>query len=340
MAKHIKACELEDFPDEYDLQFGRNWVRENYTRSESYDIMQYKFWRDYLRSLAMSCFEWVNMPEGIDTRAVEYILLMYHTGCIFEEDGGKLFAQSAPGDQINMYWNPNKVMLYAPNGFSWVRHCQPWVFTDENGEAHLMERDAVQCWDNLLRMPLDRYIQWYAKRIATIDRIMDVNMGAQRTPYIVYGSEESKRTREKAIKRLLANDQYIQMNDTGVVGGMIDVLPTQAPYVADKLAENKARIINEALTLVGIDNTNNEKKERMIDAEATSNNEQIMTLRRSRLEARRSFCEAYNIWAEPEYPLECKWGIPHLTDHLDTVKSSMFSNNESQFSAEPNQGVE
>ena len=294
----------EDCPQLEDMLAGRRYVTELYGRAEAYDHVQFMFWRDYLRSLAISCFAWEGVPGGIDVRAMEYICLMFGQGAMFV-DGGHMFAQAAPSSLINMYYNPNNIQLLAPNGLTWVRHCGVWTLDGE-----MMAPDAVMLYDSLLRAPLDMYLTNYARRLATIDRISDVNVEAQKTPWVIYGSEEAQRNTNRLIAKLEANEKYIKANADAPLDNMgLTVLRTDAPYVADKLDEHKQRVLNEAVTLVGVDNTNQEKRERMIDAEATANNEQIMTLRRSRLQARRDFCEKCNEMFGLN--ISVKWGVPH-----------------------------
>lgn len=308
MSKPIKTDPYVYVPEE-DLMLGRNHVRELLSPAAGYDVMQYRYWKSYLTSLALSAFEWEGMPAGIDTRAIEYILLHWGLGALFMEDGGFLFAQCASSNMLNMYYNPNECVLTAPNGSMWTRHAQTYV---KDGE--LMVPDCVVVFDNMNREPLDVYIDWYSKRLATYDRIADINIGAQRTPWIITGSEETKRTRKAWVRRLFENDQYIEINSNagGGLGEVPQVLPTEAPFVADKIFEAKQKLLNEALTLIGVDNTNNEKRERQIVDEVLANNEQISLLRRSRMECRRSFCEKAN--ALYHLDINVKFAAPHISE--------------------------
>lgn len=315
MPKRLTEDQLCELPELEEMQFGRNYVRQLYSPSQSYSAAQYRYWLHYLESLAMSCFKWTGVPAGIDVRAMEYIMLWFGQGAMFVEDGGHLFAMASASDNVNMYYNPNRIQLTAPNGQVWSRHCESWA---DGGIVY--EADAAMLFDNLLRCSVRMHLKNYAQRLARIDSILDVNTGAQRTPYLVAGSEESRKTRQRIIKDLSANNQYIEVNDA-MPGGVfpVTVLQTEAPFVADKLQEVQQKILNQAVTFLGIDNTNNEKRERMIDAEATANNEQLMTMRRSRLEARRMFCKRANdlfgldIW--------CDWGIPHLAERSSVQTS-------------------
>lgn len=317
MAKAIKAGMNEYIP-ETELMFGRNYVRELLTASEGYDMLQYHYWKSYLTEMALSCFEWENVPAGIDTRAIEYILLHWGLGAIFMDEGGHLFAQAGASNMLNMYYNPNEVILTAPNGNMWTRHAQAHV---EAGE--LLAPDCAICFDNMARQPLDPFINWYAKRLSRYDRVADINVDAQKTPWVIAGQEEGKRTRKSWVKKLRSNDQYIELNSNagGTIGDIPFVLQTGAPYVADKVFESKQKLLNEALTLLGVDNTNNEKRERQIKDEVLANNEQIALMRRSRLKCRKQFCERANAIFGLE--INVKWGVPHLMEAPATDESAL-----------------
>ena len=72
------------------------------------------------------------------------------------------------------------------------------------------------------------------------------------------------------------------------------MLKTDAPYVGDKLYTLKTQIWNEALTILGISNTNTTKKERLISDEVIRNEGGVIANRYSRLEARRQACVKIN----------------------------------------------
>lgn len=302
MPKHITEKELVDFPFEDSQQFGRSYVRKLFAGKDKFlTDQQEKFWERLFINMALATIKWNNVPAGIDTRAIEWIFLYFGCGGMFMEEGGHLFAQASYSGMMNMYWNPNETLLCSPNGTQWQRHCQPWV-----KDGQMFDADCAVGWDNMLRVPLVPMLRRYAKRIAQYDMVMDTNVNAQRTPWVIAAAPENKRNAQVVQKKLEGNDQYWRL-----MKGQEDTLPyvlnTQAPFVADKVNEQKHVLINEALTLIGIDNSNIDKKERVQTAEVLSNNEQIMAMRESRLKCREEFCERANVLFGLDMSVE--WGI-------------------------------
>jgi hypothetical protein len=74
----------------------------------------------------------------------------------------------------------------------------------------------------------------------------------------------------------------------------IQVLRTDAPFLADRLIAMKMQIWNEALTYLGISNVNIQKRERLLNDEVHRNMGATIASRYSRLESRRQACEKIN----------------------------------------------
>ncbi len=302
MSKPIKESDLVDFPFEDSQMFGRSYVRKLFeNKGNTLCEQQARFWERLFVNMALSTIKWNDVPAGIDTRAMEWILLYFGCGGMFTEEGGHLFAQASYSGMMNMYWNPNETLFCSPNGNQWYRHCQPWV-----KDGQMFDADCVVMWDNMLRVPVVPMLKRYARRIAQYDMVMDTNVDAQRTPWVIAATPENKRNAQVVQRKLEGNDQYWKLNK-----GQEDTLPyvlnTQAPFTADKVNEQKHVLINEALTLLGIDNSNIDKKERVQTAEVLSNNEQIMAMRNSRLKCREQFCEQANRMFGLNMSVE--WGI-------------------------------
>ena len=74
----------------------------------------------------------------------------------------------------------------------------------------------------------------------------------------------------------------------------IKVLKTDAPFVVDKLTLYKHDIWNEVMTFLGVNNSNQDKKERLVANEVDANDEQIEQARFNMLDARKDACKKIN----------------------------------------------
>ena len=136
-------------------------------------------------------------------------------------------------------------------------------------------------------------MEMFARRLYNIERTIDVNVNAQKTPVLVQATESQRLTMKNLYKEYEGNEPFIFGSKALDVNGL-KVLQTGAPYVADKLYELKVQYWNEALTYLGISNINTTKKERMITDEVTRNQGGVVASRYSRLESRRQACKQIN----------------------------------------------
>ena len=155
------------------------------------------------------------------------------------------------------------------------------------------ESDSVIIWNNYLRQPSVLDVKMFAKRLYNLDRIIDVNVNAQKTPVLVQGTEKQRLTLVNLYKEFDGNAPFI-FGDKNLDLNSLRAISTNAPYVADKLYQLKTQIWNEALTYLGISNLNIQKKERMITDEVQRNQGGTIASRYSRLEARREAVDKIN----------------------------------------------
>ena len=234
---------------------------------------------DRLTELAISMFEWKNLPENIDSRFLELTLFTDGQAVFFkdEELGDYLALQVATNGGFNVYRIPLRRRAYAVNGY----------------QKQLNINDSVIIYNNMLRKNSVRTVKLYAERLANLDRIIDVNANAQKTPVLVQGTEQQKLTLLNVYKEYDGNSPVIfGYNDLDLKG--LTVLTTEAPYVSDKIYQLKTQIWNECLTYLGISNLNIQKKERLVADEVVRNQGGTIASRYSRLNARRQACEEIN----------------------------------------------
>ena len=231
-----------------------------------------------LTELAISMFEWKNLPETVDPRYLE--MCLFSDGmCVFFNDEvlGFLALQVAIGGQLNVYRIPIERRAYASNGY----------------QMNLTEENSVIIFNNYLHTNSMLDVEMFSKRLYNLDRAIDVNANAQKTPILIQCDESQRMTMKNLYKQYEGNEPFIFGSKALDVNGL-KVLQTGATYVADKLYELKVQYWNEALTYLGISNINTTKKERMITDEVTRNQGGVVASRYSRLESRRQACKQIN----------------------------------------------
>ena len=247
---------------------------------ESAKLNNYSFKQYYnrLTELSVSMFEWKNVPDTIDIRFLELALFGDGLAVFFYDDVlGYLALRCAIGGQMNVYRIPTKRRAYAANGYN----------------KNLDESNSVIIFNNYLHTNSMLDVELFARRLYNLDRAIDVNANAQKTPILVQCDENQRLTLKNVYMKYDGNEPVI-FGDKNLNPNSIKVLQTGAPYVADKLYQLKTQIWNEALTYLGISNINVMKKERLITDEVTRNQGGTMASRYSRLEARRQACDEIN----------------------------------------------
>ena len=255
-----------------------------------------------LVELSMSMFEWINLPDTIDPRFLELTLFSKGT-CVFFKDEvlGYLALPTAIGGKLNVYNIPNQRRAYASNGY----------------QQELDNTNSVLIYNNMLHTNSMLDVEIFARRLWDIDRTIDVNMKAQKTPILIQADEKDRLTMKNLYMKYEGNEPFI-FGSKNLDPNSLKVLTTNAPYVADKLNEIKTQIWNEALTYLGISNVNYVKKERLVSDEVLRNQGGTIASRYSRLYARKLACEEINKMFGLNIDVEYREDFITHTDLLET----------------------
>ena len=247
-------------------------------QSASFNNATFMQYYNRLVELAISMFEWKNLPETIDPRFLELALFGDGMAVFFEDkEIGYLALRTMIGGRLNLYNIPTDRRAYASNGYN----------------MPLTQDDSVIIWNNLMHTNSVLEVSNFSKRLWDLDRTIDVNAKAQKTPILIRCEESQRLTLKNLYKQYSGNEPVIYA-DKGLAAKPIDVLNTDAPYVCDKLYELKTQIWNEALTYLGISNVSYQKKERLLQDEVQRNMGGTIASRYSRLEARRQAANEIN----------------------------------------------
>lgn len=244
--------------------------------------MTFSYYYYKLMLIARSLFKWEGLPNNMDERWIEKYL--FTSGkCIFYKDPTMGFMVAGFGQQggINCYGDPTSVYPVAEN----------YVY---NGPKLVNGENCIVVRNNDLMLPTFPTIRHYSYKLTNLDRAIDVNIEAQKTPIIVRCSEKQKLSLKNAINQRRDNEPVIWTADTGNIGDMVDTLTLNAPAVFKDLQTQKHMILNEVFTDLGINNANMDKRERMVANEVEANNEQVKASEDVMLKAREQACKEIN----------------------------------------------
>lgn len=238
----------------------------------------YIHYYDRLMELSISMFEWKNLPDSIDERYLELTLFSEGMSVFFlDKVLGYLALKTAIGGNLNVYQIPTQRTAYASNGY----------------HKQLDEKNSVIIFNNMLHTNSLLAVENYAKRLYNLDRTIDVNANAQKTPILITCEETQRLTLKNLYMQYEGNEPVI-FGDKNLNPNSLKVLTTGSPYIADKLYTLKTQLWNEALTYLGISNVNIQKKERLVTDEVIRNQGGTIASRYSRLNARKKACEEIN----------------------------------------------
>lgn len=236
---------------------------------------------DRLKLIACSLFTWEGLDEVAGFGASRFLeMSLYENGraCfVKDKDLGYLALKVNPSDKLNVYNLPEKVLAWS------IGYSKNYKFDD-----------IVYIMNNLLELPTSTTINLFAYRLYETERTIDTNLIAQKTPVLIEGDTKTILTLKNTYMSFAGNTPFIFGNKDYNINQKLNALKTDAPYLIDKLELHKHEIWNEALTFLGIDNANTDKKERLITDEVESNNELINYYLNCFYKTRKQACDMIN----------------------------------------------
>lgn len=231
-----------------------------------------------LVDLAISQFEWINLPPTCDRRFLELTLFADGMAVFFKDEVmGYLTLQCMISGPLDVYRIPIYRRAYASNGY----------------QMELSKENSVLIFNNSLHINSQLDIEMYAWRLYEIQRAIDTNVKLQKNPKIITCSETQRLTIINLFKQYEGNYPFIFADKQMDLSGL-NAIDISAPYVADKLQVLKGLVWNEAMTYLGIGNTNDEKRERLNTLEVKSGMGDVEAQRYTKLMEREIACERIN----------------------------------------------
>ena len=238
-------------------------------------------YNDRLKMLSVSLFTWKGLDDIAGTGASRFLeLSLYEDGkgvFVKDDELGYMALKVSPSDKLNIYNLPTKVMAWS------IGYNKQYEFDD-----------VVYIMNNELQKPTREFMELFAYRLYETERTIDINLQAQKTPILIEGDTKTILTLKNVYMQYSGNTPFIFGNKQFDISNKLNVLKTDAPYIIDKLDVHKHQIFNDALTVLGIDNANTDKKERLITNEVESNEELIKYYLNCYYKTRKKACDDIN----------------------------------------------
>jgi len=250
------------------------------TETDFNNIVAERFLYKRLQLLALNMFEYEGLEDlNIEERHIERFLFD-HGKCIWFEDktDGLMCLEGEGTGKRNVMNDP---LEYRVTGFGYSKI--------------IKAKDCVVMENNKLRMPTRDIVSYFTNQLYEVTRTRDVNVKTLKLPFIIGTTDKELLTAKKIIEEIDSNNFAIFSDKKAVdLDSLVKVLPTNVKCYTAELTDLYHDILNEALTYLGINNANTDKKERLITSEANANNQLIESSANLFLEARERACDLIN----------------------------------------------
>lgn len=259
---------------EFDRMIGQE-IRDAQTGVEN----TFMKWYFDIQQLYSSVFAYSGMPLIVDMAQVEQ-WLMYRGSVAFfiDELIGPLILPYTTQGSLNQYGNPTTIRAYGMNGY----------------QIYLNPDQYVIIYDNNMKISNINALRQYAIRLSQTDKVIDVNIAAQKTPILLTAQNEGQLNSLKLAYRKMATGQPVIAEIGNTVNAGVNALNTGAPMVFNELQNYKLNLLSEVLTFCGIPNRGDPKRERLITTEVSAINGHVVHERTNRLQTRQRAIDEIN----------------------------------------------
>lgn len=232
---------------------------DKFNESATLNNKTYVHYYERLRLLATAVYKWEFSEEIlISKRFIENSLFDYGRLAFWKHKKyGFIVTQCTPSSELNIYNEPTQYNCYSNNG---------------QIQENVLAKDCVIIRNNMLELPTYMLVELFTNRLFKLERTIDTNLEQQKTPILIACEESQKLTMKNIYMKYEGNEPVIYANSKLNLDG-VKVFKTDAPFIADKLEDMKDRRWNQCLSMLGINNANTAKKERLVTNEVDSNNQ-------------------------------------------------------------------
>jgi hypothetical protein len=267
-----------------------------------------------LTEFATNRFKWTGLPEEIDRRFLEYELFRHALVVFFHED-----EKSNPRGPNYAHFD-RFFALRGSGAGAWNMYDNPTRFTVSGNNmagklpAHINGRDCVPIWANTMRVPDWDLVLLQSTKLAEIERTIEINLQAMRKPFLFAVNDNERLTFQNVWRQVQEGEPVIFGTDVFQGNTLDDKIKLFDMKIDKDLVINlqlaKAKIWNETMTFLGINNSNQDKRERLVADEVGANDAQVSAARNSAMGARKYAVEQIN--KKYKLSVEVEWNEDEL----------------------------
>lgn len=250
----------------------------------------FEFYFNYFYNIVVNYFTWEGLPNDIDELFIERKLIENGHVSFFHDDTFGFIAQGGTrGERLNHYDQP---LSYQPVNSSSMNYFKQMEIAYTENDFRVIEdlhkdnpdkikKPCIVIPNNNFYEPYIGYLELFCEKLADIELTIQLNRNAQITPYFIFVDNNSVLSMKNIFNKIANFEPVVYLNKQKDQDGQdsfkqlsdyIQVFRTDAPFLLDKLHDEKLRVMNQLLTFIGINNNPSDKKERLVVSEAISNN--------------------------------------------------------------------
>lgn len=233
-------------------------------------------WIDQLTQLAVSSIEW-DVPDTIDPIYLERNLFYHGKVVFFAVEEGLVCLAGFSASKPNVYGIPLQRIVNGNNGFT----------------ATLDNTNSVICYNNVERRNGYNKALTFASRLAELDRIIDLNAKAQKTPVVLKAPKEAQLTAENVYAGYDSNDDVLRITND-FEPDSIGAVNLGVPFTGNDLRALQQDIYAQYLRERGIGSANTGKAERLNTSEVAAGNSGLLIYQSALLAPRLQACKLVN----------------------------------------------
>ena len=281
----------------------KSFLKERFNDKDYYDYekmneIAYMTILNRYRLKAINVYKWKNLPKNIEPHIIEELLFNYGVvGFNYDEERGYLALQVNAWNYMDINYRPVQATLIGYGFFKNVN-----VYWGEDTLKTIIMNDkpyfdknntAIMIKNNDLYIPTYYLLMYKLYQLWNIERGIDsevIQLGLQ---HLIVADTEDRENIRQLFNQLIKHKPFNAINTRGLKTPL-NSLNLNHEFKGLELQEMKRNVESEISTMLGLNNINYEKKERLLTGEIESNNENIENELEMGLKTRKEACTLIN----------------------------------------------